>query len=180
MTGSRGVATATLTAHFHAMEARALARLGDAKGCDRALADAVGEFEQRKPEDDPEWIRYFDETELNAEIGHCFRDLGRPADAALHASRSLVALDEMTFMRSDFFVMMVLADSYLDAGELEKACSVVLDALTAGEQIRSARCVGYLREFRQRLAAAGSSRAVAEFRDQAISSRLWRISSRPD
>jgi hypothetical protein len=29
--GTRGVATPTLTAHFHAMEARALARLGDAK-----------------------------------------------------------------------------------------------------------------------------------------------------
>jgi transcriptional regulator with XRE-family HTH domain len=180
MTGSRGVATATLTAHFHAMEARALARLGDAKGCDRALADAVREFEQRRPEDDPEWIRYFDESELFAEIGHCFRDLGRPVDAAMHASRSLVALDETTFMRSDFFVMMVLADSYLDAGELEKACSVVLDALTAGEQIRSARCVGYLREFRQRLTAAGSSRAAAEFQEQATRSRLWRISSRPD
>jgi hypothetical protein len=30
-TGTSGIATATLTAHFHTMEARALARLGDAK-----------------------------------------------------------------------------------------------------------------------------------------------------
>jgi hypothetical protein len=30
-TGTTGIATATLTAHFHTMEARALARLGDAK-----------------------------------------------------------------------------------------------------------------------------------------------------
>jgi hypothetical protein len=40
-TGTAGVATATLTGHFHTMEARALARLGDARGCDRALAEAV-------------------------------------------------------------------------------------------------------------------------------------------
>ena len=40
-TGTTGVATAGLTAHFHVMEARALARLGDAKACDRALAEAV-------------------------------------------------------------------------------------------------------------------------------------------
>src|SRR5207244_13245289 len=59
-TGTTGVATATLTAHFHTMEARALARLGDAKACDRALAEAVREFERRRPDEDPGWIRYFD------------------------------------------------------------------------------------------------------------------------
>ena len=76
-TGTTGIATATLTAHFHTMEARALARLGDAKTCDRALAEAVREFERRRPRDDPDWIRYFDEAELAAEFGHCLRDLGR-------------------------------------------------------------------------------------------------------
>jgi hypothetical protein len=39
-TGTTGLATATLTAHFHTMEARALARLGEAKPCDLALAAA--------------------------------------------------------------------------------------------------------------------------------------------
>jgi AcrR family transcriptional regulator len=53
MTGTRGIATPTLTSHFHTMEARALARLGDAKGCDRSLAEAVREFERRNPDDDP-------------------------------------------------------------------------------------------------------------------------------
>src|ERR1019366_411471 len=175
--GTSGIATATLASHFHAMEARALARLGDAKGCDRALAEAVREFDRRKPEDDPNWIRYCDESELPAEFGHCLRDLGRPADAAQYASRSLVAVDETTFLRSDFFVTMVLADAHLDAGELEQACSVALTALTAGKQIRSARCVNYLREFRQRLATAGNNRSAAEFRERAASSRLWRIAS---
>jgi transcriptional regulator with XRE-family HTH domain len=68
-TGTTGIATATLTAHFHTMEARALARLGDARACDRALAEAVREFERRTPDDDPDWIRYFDEAELAAEFG---------------------------------------------------------------------------------------------------------------
>jgi hypothetical protein len=40
-TGTAGIATPTLTAHFLTMEARALARLGDARGCDRALAAAA-------------------------------------------------------------------------------------------------------------------------------------------
>ena len=114
MTGTRGIATPTLTLHFHTMKARALARLGDAKGCDRSLADAVREFERRRPEDDPGWIHYFDESELSAEFGHCLRDLGRPADAAQYASRSLMSIDETTFVRSDFFAMMVLADAHVD------------------------------------------------------------------
>ena len=39
-TGTTGIATATLTAHFHTMEARALARLGDAR-------DATGRWRRR-------------------------------------------------------------------------------------------------------------------------------------
>jgi hypothetical protein len=70
-TGTKGLATPTLVAHFHAMEARALARLGDARSCDIALANAVKAFERRNCEDDPQWIQYFDEAELAAEFGHC-------------------------------------------------------------------------------------------------------------
>jgi transcriptional regulator with XRE-family HTH domain len=178
ITGSQRIATPTLTAHFHAMEARALARMGDAKGCDRSLAEAVREFERRNSDDDPAWIRYFNESELSAEFGHCLRDLGRATDAVQYASRSLAAVDESAFMRSDFFAMMVLADSYLDAGECEQACGVALNALTAGEQIRSARCVKYLSEFHQRLITGGISRSAAEFNEQAATSRLWRIATR--
>jgi hypothetical protein len=159
------------------MEARALARLGDTRACDLALASAVTEFERRKPQDDPDWIKYFDDAELSAEFGHCLRDLGRPADAVKYASSSLAAVDEAGFVRSDFFAMMVLADSQLDAGELEIATNVAMNALTAGEMIRSARCVGYVREFGQRLSAAGDKRTMAEFDEQAAGSRLWRIAS---
>ena len=60
-TGTQGIATPTLTSHFHTMEARALARMGDAKGCDRALAEAVREFERRRPDNDPAWFQYFNE-----------------------------------------------------------------------------------------------------------------------
>ena len=180
-TGTRGVGTATLTSHFHTMEARALARLGDAKACDRALTEATLEFERRDPEADPPWIRYFDENELSAEFGHCMRDLGRAADAAQYASSSLEAIgNEAMFLRSDFFAAMVLADARLAAGELEQACRIALRTLSAGEQIRSARCVRYLREFHQHLTHLGNATVVIEFREQASDSRLWRIASRPD
>ena len=178
-TGTTGIATATLTAHFHVMEARALARLGEAKACDLALAAAVTQYERRKPEDDPAWFQYFDEAELSAEFGHCLRDLSRAKDAAEHAGRSVGASPDGRFARSDFFATMVLADSCLAAGEAEQACAVALASMAAGEQIRSGRCVNYLREFRDHLAAAEGTAAVREFGEQAVQSRLWRIAARP-
>jgi hypothetical protein len=75
---------------------------------------------------------------------------------------------------------MVLADAQLAGGEVEQACQTALIALTAGEQIRSGRCVSYLREFHQHLARIGDATAVTEFQQQALGSRLWRIASRPD
>jgi hypothetical protein len=162
------------------MEARALARLGDARGCDRALAEAVREFERRRPEDDPGWFQYFDDAELSAEFGHCLRDLRRPEDAARYASRGTETVDGAGFVRSDFFATMVLADANLAAGNLEQACATALRALTAGELIRSGRCVNYLREFRQHLTRAADTTLVTDFQEQARESRLWRIASRSD
>jgi hypothetical protein len=178
-TGTTGIATATLTAHFHTMEARALARLGEARACDLALAAAVTEYERRRPEADPAWFQYFDEAELSAEFGHCLRDLSRAKDAAEHAGRSVGASTDGRFARSDFFATMVLADSYLAAGEAEQACGTALAALTAGEQIRSGRCVNYLREFRDHLVIAEGTATIRDFSEQAMQSRLWRIAARP-
>jgi hypothetical protein len=75
---------------------------------------------------------------------------------------------------------MVLADAHLGAGDLEQACATALRALTEGELLRSARCVNYLRDFRQHLTRAADATAVAHFGEQARESRLWRIASRPD
>lgn len=177
-TGTSHVATPTLTAHFHTMEARALARLGDAKSCDRALAEAVSEFERRNPDNDPEWIRYFNDVELNAEFGHCYRDLGRVDDAIRYATQGILAPDEPTFARSDFFVAIVLADSYLAAGDIDQACATTLKALASGEQIRSARCVGYLREFHKHLMHVSDNTLAVRFNESASDSRLWRIAAR--
>jgi hypothetical protein len=178
LTGTRGVAPPTLTAHFHTMEARALARLGDAKSCSRALAASVKEFERADPANAPVWIQYFNESELSAEFGHCMRDLGRASDAVRYADSSIKA-SEAAFGRSDFFVSLVLADAQLAAGDAEQACSIALEAISSGDQIRSARCVSYLREFSNKLPADNGG-AVSVFREQAMSSRLWRIASRPD
>jgi tetratricopeptide (TPR) repeat protein len=176
-TGTKRRATPTLTAHFHAMEARALAAAGDAVGSHHALSGAVKVFERRHPEDDPEWISYFDDAELNAEFSHCFRDIGRSSDAVAYAQRALSGASA----RSDFFVTMVLASGYLGLGtaEIEEACRLARTALDLGAQLKSARCAAYLRQFRERLAPFGSTMAVQELNECAAESALWLASEHP-
>ncbi|WP_328460886.1 hypothetical protein [Streptomyces sp. NBC_00448] len=65
--GISGVATPTLMAQFHAMEARALARTGHRKACEQALVESTRHLERRHEGDEPEWITYFDEAGLAAE-----------------------------------------------------------------------------------------------------------------
>jgi tetratricopeptide (TPR) repeat protein len=170
--GAARVSTPILSAHFYAMEARALARLGQASGCDRALSAAVKEFARHTPGDGPGWIQYFDEAELAAELGHCNRDLGRAAPATTYAAQALgTASGE--YLRSDFFATMVLADSYFDQGEVEQACDVALRAIRIGEQLKSARCHSYVDEFRVRLSKVGDSRAIRSFTESVEGARLW-------
>jgi hypothetical protein len=76
-------------------------------------------------------------------------------------------------VRSDFFATMVLADAHLRAGDLEEACRAALDALDLGEQLKSARCVSYLAEFRQHLTAHARTATVRDFAEQAADHRLW-------
>jgi tetratricopeptide (TPR) repeat protein len=171
--GTATAGSASATAHFAAMEARALARLGDATGCDEAMATAVREFERRNVESDPaDWFAYFNDAELAAELGHCNRDLGRALDASTYATMSLGPTPS-GYVRSDFFATMVLADAYLDQGEVEQACDVALQALAIGEQLKSARTGAYVDEFRTRLVKVGDSPAAKAFIEQAATRRLW-------
>lgn len=170
--GTASVGSASSAAHFYAMEARALARAGDVKGCDQAMLAAVRQFEQRKPDDDPaDWFAYFDEAELAAELGHCNRDLGRGVDATSYAAQAVGLNGE--YIRSDFFVAMVLADAYLVQGEVEQACQTALKALRIGEGLKSARCASYVGEFRRRLSKIGDTPSVRSFLEQASTARLW-------
>ncbi|MBP0455986.1 helix-turn-helix domain-containing protein [Streptomyces montanisoli] len=171
--GISGVATPTLRAQFHAMEARALARTGDRRATETALSEAAKALDASNASDEPEWITYFDAAELAAETAHCFRDVRRARQAVEHAENAMSG----SHVRSDFFATMVLADAHLHAGDTEEACRVALDALDLGEQLKSARCVAYLTEFRQHLDALGPSAAQRDIMEQAADNRLWLASA---
>jgi hypothetical protein len=170
--GPAGSLGPRMAAHHLAMEARALARLGDRRGCDLALVAAERTLSQRTADSDPPYMMYFDEIELAAEIGHCFRDLGRSAEATEQAAGAL--FNDGLNNRSDFFATMVQAEAYINQGEIELGCEIAKVALQLGEGLKSARCVQYVREFQGRITdAMRRSAAFREFSDQARGFRLW-------
>jgi hypothetical protein len=76
------------------------------------MGAAVEHFDRHTPGDGPEWIGYFDTAELAAELGHGHRDLGHLEKAIEYATQALAAASG-DYVRSDFFVAMVLADAHL-------------------------------------------------------------------
>jgi len=160
--GATGVATPTGMALFHAMEARALAGRGDRRGCELALVEADRWFAHRVPDDDPTWLRYFDEAELAAEFAHSYRDLGFHNKAVEYAQIAIDNHDPM-YARSIFFCRTVLAAGHLGKGEIEQALMCAELVVTGSAALRSDRSVAYLRDFVERLARYGTQREVADF-----------------
>ncbi|MFH0242202.1 hypothetical protein ACGRHY_07100 [Streptomyces sp. HK10] len=78
--GGREDATARTRAMLHAVEARAYANMGRPDKCHRAVRMAEETFaEVTEGDDDPGWIGFFSEAELNAENAHSYRDLAHVA-----------------------------------------------------------------------------------------------------
>jgi hypothetical protein len=172
--GTRSIATPGVTAHFHAMEARALAVSGDGSGAGKALNSAVRVFEKRQPGTDPDWISYFDDAELSAEFSHCFHDLGRASEALTYSKRALSGASP----RSDFFVKMIGARSLVGTtgstrSDLDGACAAAAEAITTGAQLKSARCIRYVADFRRDLVPHGLPALVRDLNERLEGNPLW-------
>ncbi|SDI03022.1 hypothetical protein SAMN05421505_13119 [Sinosporangium album] len=146
---ARRVGLHTLLAEAHALEAHALAALGDPAACSSALHLAELAFDRRKPDDEPEWLRYFDEAYLAAKFAHCFRDLGDGAHAVQHARRSLDM--DSRYVRGRMFNLSLLSGGLLRCGELEEACAVAAEAFELAAELQSARTRTYVADLRRRL-----------------------------
>lgn len=154
-------ATATVRSMFLAMEARALASIGDRTGCLSALGEAEREFAARSTVEDPDWIDYFDELELAGEAAHCFRDLGLSAETLQFAGQAIDAV--RTPARTRAFISMVTAAGELRAGNVDSALALAVDSVTLAGAIKSERYRKYLRDFYESVHARGDSTVARDF-----------------
>jgi len=147
--GTRGAASATVSAMFLAMEARARAGAGDARGCTSVLREAESAFNRRGEGGDPPWIYYFDEAEMAGEAAHCFRDLRSPKLALEFVTRA-IELTDPVYVRTHAFIRLVNAASCLHASkpDAEKAAEVSLEAIRLAGSLKSERYLRYVRDLR--------------------------------
>jgi len=68
---------------------------------------------------------------------------------------------------------MVLADAHVDRGDVDEGCRVATAAFAVGNGLESARCRGYVAEFRERLRRHRRSADVQEFVGSVRDSQLW-------
>ncbi|PXY26731.1 hypothetical protein BAY59_18990 [Prauserella coralliicola] len=157
-----GRATKTVSALFLAMEARALASLGDKAGTATALHHAEKLFDGRDPSIEPEWISYFDGFELAGEAAHCFRDLGDGQQTRLFTAQAIDPVS--TPPRTRAFIQMVSAAGSLASGDVEEAISLAANAVDLADGLQSNRYLRYVTDFCASLADPRYPRAaIGEF-----------------
>ncbi|GAA3843648.1 hypothetical protein GCM10022226_78320 [Sphaerisporangium flaviroseum] len=149
----------SLLAEAYVLEAHAHAALSDGASCALALHEADLAFDRRRPDEEPEWIRYFDEAYLAAKYAHCFRDLGDGPQAVRYARRSLDM--DGRFVRGRMFNLSLLASAHALCGDVEEACQVGTSALDLAVGLQSVRTRSYVADLRKRLEPLSREPAVA-------------------
>lgn len=156
----RGCGTASVETMCVMMEARALASLRDERQAVRVISHAERLFD-RRTDDEPNWIGYYDAAELSGDIAHAFRDLGI---ATRSREFTQAALTPTTPRRTRAFIQLVDADAALKCGEIEEAAYLATRALRSGDRLRSRRYLRYLWTFSRSVPETGNP-AMAEFID---------------
>lgn len=129
--------------------ARAQAKLGNRADSLAALAAAQTSFDQAGQANEPRWISYVDEIEVNAQAGACYLDLGLhgQAEAALIRSITLLKLHRPERVRDHVHYLSRLAKCRLLAGDLEHASRSGMQALDLALTMGSSRVIEHIAEF---------------------------------
>ncbi|MEU6405307.1 hypothetical protein [Streptomyces sp. NPDC046985] len=151
----------TLSAHLHAMEARALGQLNSESEAQRALETARKALALARTAPTSRWVAPFDEAALASEAASVFLDLGALKAAAREAEHAL-ALRDASRVRSRAFGHVTLARILLAQGQPDAACAVGVELLNASQSVTSLRLSHQLDALR---ADFGPYRGVPEVRE---------------
>ncbi|MEV6317956.1 tetratricopeptide repeat protein [Streptomyces sp. NPDC051776] len=144
-------------------EAGGWAGLGDRAACEAALLRAHALFGRGPSGDDPEWMSFYGEAELEGLEAQCWSTLGEWGRAADHARRA-VALQDSHFARNIALFTAELAGNLARDGAPDEAAHSGRRVLRLLEQVQSSRIRAMLdttAEFLRRRHA--DSAAVADF-----------------
>ncbi|MFD4461074.1 hypothetical protein [Nocardia sp. NPDC058480] len=165
--GLKKDASPACLADLWTLEARALAALGDTTATVNAVAEAERAFDRIDPESEPEWARFIDTAYVFGELANSFRDIGRPSEAAFHASRSIEAAKLQGRARRGAMSHAAMAASHVQNRDLEAAHAAGLQTLKLSRQVKSSRTTSAVRDVNQRLRTLGPHPLVADFAERA-------------
>jgi hypothetical protein len=168
--GVGGQSTPTIRAMLQTREAWAYAKQGRLRAFRRATSRAEDYLRDSRMDDDPHWIRYFDEAELAGVTG------GRLLEAA-HSRKELatetvnyiqraVDLRRPESLRSAALDQLGLAEAFIIRGDAHEASRLGHEAADVVEKTPSDRVRVKLVELYQHTETFSAVSSVAEFRDR--------------
>ncbi|SDZ39860.1 Helix-turn-helix domain-containing protein [Micromonospora pattaloongensis] len=136
--GARHAASATTRALLLERVAWTHARAAEAEPAVRAL-DAVEEaLTRRRPADDPAWVYWLSADETAVMAGRVWTQLRRPLRAVPILERTTAGYGEETGRETSLYLTW-LAESLLQAGEVERAAEVAMRAAALARRADSVR-----------------------------------------
>ncbi|MFF7644112.1 hypothetical protein [Streptomyces canus] len=162
----RGIqAMPVLASRLHAMKARALAALGQAKQAQQSLDSAREELAAVDTALIPNWVAPFDEAALASEAASILLEL-RAFPEALDEAKRALKLRDASRARSRGFGQITLAKILIAQDQVEAACVVSDDLLDACQSLGSVRISRELADLQVSLEPYGNSRPVKETLDR--------------
>ena len=145
------------------IEARAHARLDDARSASAALAASETLLGRARPGgDEPAWIDFYHHARLSADAAEVFRDLKNP-NAALAWNRQATAMQPGVFTRSVGMRLAIVGTAHLQARDLDRGLELGNQSVDILARVQSSRALDYVREFNTALAPWRREARVRDF-----------------
>jgi tetratricopeptide (TPR) repeat protein len=161
-----GAVTPRTDAMLSLREARAHAALGDRIACEHVLFEAdtfFGRADQHS--NDPTWVGYFDAAEFHAQVGTCYLDLDRHAEADRHFAAALELFPE-TKVRDHATYIIRRASAQVGLGDLDQATALLGAAIPLIRQAPSDRNIQRADSARRRIPLPRTDQRVTELDEQ--------------
>jgi transcriptional regulator with XRE-family HTH domain len=160
-----------------ANEAWAYAMMDDPDQTVKLIGRARDEFARANLDEAPDWVRFFDETDMHAMIGTVHtelseRDVKHSAIAIPAITKALAGYND-AMARSRAFNLTALATNHLRQGDVDHGVRIGRDALLLAGSLRSARVVDRLEPLE---AEANRRGASSDARELSASIRTLRAS----